>query len=92
MVADGQGRREQEPVPGPVTGVGVGSWQGREVVVAAGAGSGLRCWTVPDGDPVPTTPLPWPPLAVTLAPTGELWALGAEGVATIERSRSDEQG
>jgi WD40 repeat protein len=98
MAETGALRMATARVPGLVTSVAVGEWRGAPVVVAAGAGVGVRCWTRPGGEPVPVTPPPWPVLSVTLTAAGELWAIGAAGVAVIEPagvidpSRADERG
>lgn len=98
MAGTGALRMATERVPGLVTSVAVGQWRGAPVVVAAGAGVGVRCWTRPGGEPVPVTPPPWPVLSVTLTAGGELWAIGTAGVAVMEPvgaigpSRPDERG
>jgi hypothetical protein len=85
--SDGEVRLATEPVIDLIMSVAVGMWRGLAVVVAAGA-TGVRCWALLTGAPVPIVAPPWPALAVTLSPGGELWAVGASGVAVIEPSSS----
>lgn len=80
-----------DPAPGVIAGVAVGAWHGVDVVAAACA-DGVRCWTLPGGEPVPTAGPPWPPLAVTFGAGGELLAVGVEGVVVIDRPGADGRG
>jgi WD40 repeat protein len=72
------------PVPGLVTSVAVGVWQGIDVVVAAGAEAGVRCWALTTGEPLPVSAPAGPPLAVAFGPVGELWAIGPGGISVID--------
>lgn len=86
VLADGTESLVTDPVTGLVSSVATGVWRGVAVVVAAGADVGVRCWILPAGHPAPVVQPPWPVLAVTLTPAGELWAIGSDGVTVVEPS------
>lgn len=73
-----------KPVAGFVNALVMGVWRGREAMIAADADGSVLCWGLPGGDLVATARLEQPALALALAPTGELWALGTDGPTVVD--------